>query len=212
MARVTIEDCMAIVGNHFRVAQIASRRARQLDLGKAPKIDRNEDKNSVVALRELAQRAIDESVLDESLEELMSINQPVPHRNITIANEDIGDMVADVEQYNDMNERDEPDERIIEPEEEQQIQQFAASQIAQLAQSPAAAEQEQPAQSPAAAEQEQPAQSPVASEPDQPAQPPAASEQEQPAQPPAASEQEQQTQPPAASEPEQQPPTSQDKE
>lgn len=140
MARVTIEDCMAVVGNHFKVAQIASRRARQLDLGKAPKIDRNEDKNAVVALRELAQKEIGEGILDEPLEELMSINQPSAVRNIAVANEDIGDMVADVDQYNDMSERDEPDETIAEAEEEQQIPQ---SMVAQTEKQTQKEEQEQ---------------------------------------------------------------------
>lgn len=119
MARVTIEDCMKVVGSHFKVAQVAGRRAHQLEVGATPKIDRNGDKTAVIALRELAQGKIDESILDEPIEELIPVRESPVDRNIVVANEDIGSMVADIDQYSDINEKDKPDDDLPEDSDEQ---------------------------------------------------------------------------------------------
>ena len=54
MARVTIEDCLAKVENHFELVLLATKRARELDQGKDPKVEWENDKATVVALREIA--------------------------------------------------------------------------------------------------------------------------------------------------------------
>ena len=54
MARVTIEDCLKHVKNRFELVIIASKRARQLMRGKDPKVEWDNDKSTVVALREIA--------------------------------------------------------------------------------------------------------------------------------------------------------------
>jgi len=66
MARVTVEDCLDNVDNRFELVMVASRRARQLAVGgKEPKVDWENDKPTVVALREIAEGLVDRSVLDE---------------------------------------------------------------------------------------------------------------------------------------------------
>lgn len=66
MARVTVEDCLDKVDNRFELVMVAAKRARQLATGgKDPKVEWENDKPTVVALREIAENLIDKSVLDE---------------------------------------------------------------------------------------------------------------------------------------------------
>ncbi|WP_432471291.1 DNA-directed RNA polymerase subunit omega [Amphritea sp. HPY] len=70
MARVTVEDCLENVDNRFELVMIASKRARQIATGgKDPKVDWENDKATVVALREIAEQLVDVSILDEYEEE-----------------------------------------------------------------------------------------------------------------------------------------------
>lgn len=55
MARITVEDCLARVDNRFELVLIAARRARDLALGREPLVPWENDKPTVVALRELAE-------------------------------------------------------------------------------------------------------------------------------------------------------------
>lgn len=65
MARVTVEDCLEHVDNKFELASIASKRARQLARGAHSDLPWEDDKPSVMALREIAQGLISRDVLDE---------------------------------------------------------------------------------------------------------------------------------------------------
>lgn len=65
MARVTVEDCMAQVGNQFELAMIASKRARQLARGANAKLDWEDDKSTVMALREIAAGLVGAEILTE---------------------------------------------------------------------------------------------------------------------------------------------------
>ncbi|MBU2967032.1 DNA-directed RNA polymerase subunit omega [Amphritea opalescens] len=70
MARVTVEDCLENVENRFELVMIASKRARQLATGgQEPKVEWENDKPTVVALREIAEKFIDVSILDEREED-----------------------------------------------------------------------------------------------------------------------------------------------
>ena len=66
MARITVEDCLQVVDNRFELVMMASKRARQLAGGVESKLDNSEsqDKPTVLALREIAARAIDTSFID----------------------------------------------------------------------------------------------------------------------------------------------------
>jgi DNA-directed RNA polymerase subunit omega len=59
MARVTVEDCVLKVPNRFDLVMLASQRAREIAAGAQLVVDRDNDKNPVVALREIADSAID---------------------------------------------------------------------------------------------------------------------------------------------------------
>ncbi len=64
MARVTIEDCLANVDNRFQLVLVAAKRARQLAAGTQPTVSWENDKPTVVALREIAAGNIDRTILD----------------------------------------------------------------------------------------------------------------------------------------------------
>src|SRR5690606_27381396 len=66
MARITVEDCLKVVDNRFELVMMAAKRARQLANGVEPQLDNSElqDKPTVVALREIAARRIDQDYID----------------------------------------------------------------------------------------------------------------------------------------------------
>ncbi|ESZ88004.1 MULTISPECIES: DNA-directed RNA polymerase subunit omega [Pseudomonadota] len=68
MARVTVEDCIDKVTNRFDLVLLAAQRAREISGGAELTIDRDRDKNPVVALREIA----DETILPEDLKESLT--------------------------------------------------------------------------------------------------------------------------------------------
>lgn len=65
MARITVEDCLEVVDNRFELVLMASRRARQLAKGLEPTIDPDNDKPTVLALREIAGRHVDIEMIDQ---------------------------------------------------------------------------------------------------------------------------------------------------
>lgn len=65
MARLTVEDCLPFIDNRFDLVLAAARRARQLSLGATALVDEENDKPTVVALREIAAGVINADVLDE---------------------------------------------------------------------------------------------------------------------------------------------------
>lgn len=67
MARVTVEDCVDKVENRFELVLLASHRARQISQGANITIDRDNDKNPVVALREIADETLSPGDLKEDL-------------------------------------------------------------------------------------------------------------------------------------------------
>lgn len=69
MARITVEDCLDHVENRFELVMVSSKRARQLSTGgKEPFVAWENDKPTVVALREIEEGFIDASILDEKEE------------------------------------------------------------------------------------------------------------------------------------------------
>lgn len=65
MARVTVEDCLENVDNRFQLVLVATKRARQLSRGAEAKVRWENDKPTVVALREIADGMVGPEVLDE---------------------------------------------------------------------------------------------------------------------------------------------------
>ncbi len=67
MARVTVEDCVQKIPNRFELVMLAAQRARHISAGAPLAVDRDNDKNPVVALREIAEEAVTLPELEESL-------------------------------------------------------------------------------------------------------------------------------------------------
>ena len=67
MARITVEDCLEVVNNRFELVMMAATRARQLTKNADPTIDNSEsdDKPTVLALREIAARTVDNDLIDQ---------------------------------------------------------------------------------------------------------------------------------------------------
>jgi DNA-directed RNA polymerase subunit omega len=77
MARVTVEDCIDKVPNRFELVLLAAHRARSLASGSLIRVDRENDKNAVVALREIAANTIAPSDVSEGLIHAMQQNAEV---------------------------------------------------------------------------------------------------------------------------------------
>jgi DNA-directed RNA polymerase subunit omega len=67
MARVTVEDCVEKIPNRFELVLLAAHRARNISAGAAITVDRDNDKNPVVALREIAEGTVVQPELTESM-------------------------------------------------------------------------------------------------------------------------------------------------
>jgi DNA-directed RNA polymerase subunit omega len=82
MARVTVEDCIDKVENRFDLVLLASHRARMISSGSSITIDRDNDKNPVVALREVAEETVSPGDLKEdlihSLQKYTEVDEPEP--------------------------------------------------------------------------------------------------------------------------------------
>ena len=89
MARVTVEDCIDKVENRFDLVLLASHRARMISSGTQITVERENDKNPVVALREIAEKMISPDDLKEelvhSLQRYVEIDEPEPEAAPLIA-------------------------------------------------------------------------------------------------------------------------------
>ena len=78
MARITVEDCVEKIPNMFELVLVASKRARQLANGAEPMVEWENDKPTVVALREIAEGHINQSILgekDQVVEDMLDLDQ-----------------------------------------------------------------------------------------------------------------------------------------
>jgi DNA-directed RNA polymerase subunit omega len=93
MARVTVEDCVDKVSNRFDLVLFAATRARSISSGSELTIDRDRDKNPVVALREIAEETISPAVLKEAM--IVSMQKMIEDEDDTP--DDIGSLSASAE-------------------------------------------------------------------------------------------------------------------
>jgi len=88
MARVTVEDCIEQIPNRFELVLLASQRARNLSRGAQITISRDNDKNPVVALREIAEASVGFDALEQDLVQSLSrVPDPEP------ADEEVQDLI-----------------------------------------------------------------------------------------------------------------------
>ena len=89
MARVTVEDCIVHVPNRFELVLLAAQRARNIGRGEEMTVERDNDKNPVVALREIAETTIDLAAVEADLvKSLQRAPEPEP------AEEEVLDLIA----------------------------------------------------------------------------------------------------------------------
>ena len=102
MARITVEDCIEKISNRFDLVVFAVQRGRELSAGDEPTIDRDNDKNTVVSLREIAESTVDIVELRENL--IISMQKQIQEeetedKEITSETED--NIINDVEKNAD---------------------------------------------------------------------------------------------------------------
>jgi DNA-directed RNA polymerase subunit omega len=134
MARVTVEDCIDKVENRFDLVLLASHRARMISSGAQITIDRDNDKNPVVALREIAEQTISPGDLKEdlihTLQKYVEVDEPEPESVPLIGTsgsvdaddtEIIGDRMTEEELLKGLEGLAPPEERPepVEPDEEE---------------------------------------------------------------------------------------------
>ena len=100
MARVTVEDCIEKIPNRFDLVLTASQRARGIMKGDLPTLDRDNDKNPVIALREIAAETVDIANLDDAIvKKLQRLTaqeeQELPAEEQSVAHVDLSEMIGD---------------------------------------------------------------------------------------------------------------------
>ena len=120
MARITVEDAVQKVGNRFDLVLLAARRARQIAIdGKKPLVDEENDKPTVIALREIEEDLISQDTLDRL--EHQSPNLASPLSNIdAFDNENVesSDEITDNKDEDDFDDEDENEEVSVDKEAE----------------------------------------------------------------------------------------------
>lgn len=87
MARITVEDCLDQVDNRFELVLIAARRARELALGKEALVPWENDKPTVVALRELAAGKVDYLLQEKYRRTVAPVSAPTPATRVEPSSE-----------------------------------------------------------------------------------------------------------------------------
>jgi DNA-directed RNA polymerase subunit omega len=140
MARVTVEDCVLRIPNRFELVLLAGQRAREITAGSPLSVDRDDDKNPVVALREIAEETVGLDHLKDGLIRAMQkhveMDEPeeTPELEASLfgvaelppatADADEGDEVGDVP-----SEDEETEEDILSVEDEGEIPEFASEDV-----------------------------------------------------------------------------------
>lgn len=109
MARVTVEDCVDKIDSRFDLILLASHRARTLSSGAALLVDRDNDKNPVVALREIADSKLTPEDMREdlihSLQKHVEVDEPEAETSPALNTTSVSDTTADV-QFDRMTEEE----------------------------------------------------------------------------------------------------------
>jgi DNA-directed RNA polymerase subunit omega len=143
MARVTVEDCVVKVPNRFELVLVAAQRAREITSGAPLSVDRDNDKNPVVALREIADDTIELDHLQDSLirgmQKHVEMDEPEEAPELEQTLFGIADPAGPVISENETDEEaieEELEEDLLDIEEEADLEEEAAPD--------AEAEEEQP--------------------------------------------------------------------
>ena len=111
MARITVEDCIDKFDSRFELVLVASNRARKLHSGEEPTVERDNDKNTVIALREIADETISAETFKQNLVEEYQTVSPIDEEELALEfNEENADDQAESEKLSEVSaETDETD-------------------------------------------------------------------------------------------------------
>ena len=105
MARVTVEDCVDKVSNRFELVLLSSHRARTIAAGSPITVDRDNDKNPVVALREIAEESISSEDVKEdlihSMQKFVEVDEPEPEAVPLLASDTRAPLLGQDDQIQD---------------------------------------------------------------------------------------------------------------
>jgi len=89
MARVTVEDCLEHVDNRFELVLTASKRARKISIGAEPLVPMENDKPTVIALREIAKGLLKQEPLEDEVPTVRSIEDTTGEATISAPSTDL---------------------------------------------------------------------------------------------------------------------------
>ena len=113
MARITVEDCIDKFPSRFELVMVASQRARKLHSGEEPKLEKDNDKNTVIALREIAAECIS---VDDMKENLIT-----EYQTVTISDEE-----EDLQSDNNLNDDADDENNSVSTKSEDEVETKAA--------------------------------------------------------------------------------------
>ena len=120
MARITVEDCIDKFPSRFELVLVASNRARKLHSGENPTVEIDNDKNTVIALREIADETLTTDQLKNDLIEEYQTNTFNEDEDINEIEDNSGESQSEEEQL-EVNEIEQNEENINQPAEETHI-------------------------------------------------------------------------------------------
>ena len=104
MARITVEDCIDKFDSRFELVLVASNRARKLHSGEEPTVEKDNDKNTVIALREIADETISAEVFKQDLVEEYQSVSPIDEEELALEfNEENTDDETDSEKLSEVS-------------------------------------------------------------------------------------------------------------
>ena len=110
MARITVEDCIDKFDSRFELVLVASNRARKLHSGENPTVEKNNDKSTVIALREIADESISiDSLKDRLIQEYQTVSPLEDELSLDYVNSDNenkDDINQDEAQFKELNDED----------------------------------------------------------------------------------------------------------
>ena len=124
MARITVEDCIDKFPSRFELVLIASQRARKLYSGESPKVDRDNDKNTVIALREIANLS---STVEEMKENLIQEYETITLKEEEDENLGTESIESENEEDKNKHESDDPSQQV-----EDEIKKFTSAEESEL--------------------------------------------------------------------------------
>ena len=121
MARITVEDCIDKFPSRFELVLVASNRARKLHSGEDPTVPIDNDKNTVIALREIAEETVTVEQLKNDLIEEYQTNTFIEDEDINEIEDSSDENQSETNEL-EINETTQDEKNIVQPEEETPIE------------------------------------------------------------------------------------------